>query len=53
MDCNGRLRLLASEPSSWIWQDRLRSLLPDDPEGEEEQQEKEALSAGKMDPIWG
>lgn len=27
------------------WQDRLRSLLPDDPEGEEEQQEKEAEPA--------
>lgn len=27
------------------WQDRLRTLLPDDPEGEEEQQEKEAEPA--------
>ena len=39
-----------SDPS---WQDRLRTLMPDDPEeGEKEQQEKEALSdqGQKMDP---
>ena len=46
--------LSASEPAGSIWQDRLRTLLPDDPEeGDKEQQEKEALSVPelKMDPI--
>lgn len=65
MDCGG-LQWAAAEAfsfqifsdafsfrTSWIWQDRLRTLLPDDPEGEQEQQEKEALSARKMDPILG